>query len=110
MTVYAALVLLVGAIAVEVGATSALPRTNGFRDPGWTALVVLGYAVSIALLAVVVEKLPVSTAYALWSGIGTASIALIGALWLGESWNPVKVAALLMIIAGVVLLNLEGAH
>lgn len=107
---YAALGLLLGAIAVEVAATAALPRTGGFRDPGWTALVVLGYAVSIALLAVVVEKMPVSTAYALWSGIGTAAVALIGMLWLGESWSLVKLTALAMIIAGVVLLNLQGAH
>jgi small multidrug resistance pump len=108
--VYAALVLLLGAIAVEVGATSALSRTNGFRDPGWSTLVIAGYAISIALLAVVVQKMPVSTAYALWSGLGTAAVALIGAFWLGESWSLVKVAALLMIIAGVVLLNLNGAH
>ncbi|MBO9523432.1 MAG: multidrug efflux SMR transporter [Nocardioidaceae bacterium] len=107
---YAALVLLVGAIGIEVAATSALPRTHGFRDPGWSALVIAGYAISIALLAVVVQRLPVSTAYALWSGLGTAAVALIGALWLGESWSLVKVSGLAMIIAGVVLLNLQGAH
>ena len=57
-----------------------------------------------------VEHLPVSTAYAVWSGLGTAAVAVIGALWLGESWDPVKVGALVMIVAGVVLLNLQGAH
>ena len=46
---------------------------------------------SIWLLALVVEHLPVSTAYAVWSGLGTAAVAVIGALWLGESWDPVKV-------------------
>jgi small multidrug resistance pump len=58
----------------------------------------------------VVERLPVSTAYAVWSGVGTASIALIGAVWLGESWDPTKVVALALIVAGVVMLNLHGAH
>ena len=107
---FAAFALLMAAIAVEVAATSALSRTEGFRDPVWSGLVIGGYAVSIWLLAIVVERLPVSTAYAVWSGVGTAAVAVIGALWLGESWDPVKVAALAMIVAGVVVLNLQGAH
>ncbi len=102
--------LLLAAIALEVIATSALPRTEGFRDPVWSALVVAGYAASIWLLAMVVERLPVSTAYAVWSGVGTAAVALIGALWLGESWDPIKVIGLGLIVGGVVMLNLQGAH
>jgi small multidrug resistance pump len=109
-TMLAAFGLLLAAIALEVLATSALPRTEGFRDPLWSALVIGGYAASIWLLALVVEHLPVSTAYAVWSGVGTATVAIIGVMWLGESWDLVKVAALTMIVAGVVLLNLQGAH
>lgn len=107
---YAAIGLLLAAIAAEVAASAALPRTQGFRDPLWTALVVGGYAVSIWLLALVVRHMPVSTAYAIWAGLGTAAVAVIGALWLGEALTPLKVAALGMIIAGVVVLNLQGAH
>ena len=107
---YAALGLLLAAIATEVAATAALPRTQGFKDPTWSAMVVLGYASSIWLLALVVRHMPVSTAYAIWAGLGTAAVAVIGAVWLGESLNPLKVAALGMIIAGVVILNLQGAH
>ena len=107
---FAAFGLLLAAIALEVLATSALPRTEGFRDPIWSALVIGGYAASIWLLAVVVEHLPVSTAYAVWSGVGTAAIAVVGAIWLGESWDLTKISALSMIVIGVVLLNLQGAH
>ena len=107
---YAAMVLLLAAIATEVAATAALPRTQGFRDPLWAALVIGGYAVSIWLLAVVVRHMSVSTAYAIWAGLGTAAVAVIGMLWLGESVTVAKVAALSMIIAGVVVLNLQGAH
>lgn len=107
---YAAFGLLMAAIAAEVAATSALSRTEGFRDPLWSGLVIGGYALSIWLLAIVVESLPVSTAYAVWSGLGTALVAVIGALWLGESWDAVKIAALSMIVVGVVVLNLQGAH
>jgi small multidrug resistance pump len=107
---YAAFGLLTAAIAAEVAATSALSRTEGFRDPMWSGLVIGGYALSIWLLALVVEYLPVSTTYAVWSGVGTAAIAIIGGLWLGESWDLTKVAALSMIVIGVVVLNLQGAH
>lgn len=107
---YAAFGLLTAAIAAEVAATSALSRTEGFRDPLWSGLVIGGYALSIWLLALVVEYLPISTTYAVWSGVGTAAIAVVGVLWLGESWDPMKVAALSMIVLGVVVLNLQGAH
>jgi small multidrug resistance pump len=107
---YAAFGLLLAAIATEVAASAALPRTNGFKDPFWTVFVVVGYAASIWLLALVVRHMPVSTAYAIWAGLGTAAVAVIGAVWLGESLDPLKIAALGMIIVGVVVLNLQGAH
>jgi small multidrug resistance pump len=103
-------VLLVGAIGVEVASTAALPRTHGFRDPLWTALVLGGYAASIWLLAVVIRHIPVSVTYAVWSGLGTAGIALVGVLLLGERMDLVKALALLLIIGGVLVLNLHGAH
>ena len=104
-----ALALLLLAIATEVAATASLGRTEGFRSPLWTVLVLSGYALSIWLLAVVVRTVPVSVAYALWSGIGTAAIAVIGVLFLGERWDAVKVGALSLIIVGVVVLNLRTA-
>jgi small multidrug resistance pump len=107
---FAAFGLLFVAILTEVAATSALPRAQGFRDPLWTAFVLGGYAVSIWLLAVVVRYLPVSTAYAVWSGVGTALVAVAGVLWLGEKLDWIGVTALSLIIVGVVVLNLHGAH
>jgi small multidrug resistance pump len=102
--------LLLAAIAIEVASTAALPRTHAFREPGWTVLVLGGYAVSIWLLAIVIGHIPVSVTYAVWAGLGTAGIALVGVLVLGEPWDVLKGLALLMIIGGVVVLNLHGAH
>ena len=102
--------LLLSAIGVEVAATAALPRTQSFRDPAWTILVLAGYAVSIWLLAMVIRHIPVSVTYAVWSGLGTAGIAVIGVLVLGERLDLVKAAALAMIIGGVVVLNLHTAR
>jgi small multidrug resistance pump len=102
--------LLMSAITVEVASTAALPRTHGFREPLWTVAVLCGYAVSIWLLAVVIRHIPVSVTYAVWSGLGTAGIVAVGVLLLGERLDLLKTAALLMIVAGVLILNLHGAH
>ena len=102
--------LLVSAIAVEVGATAVLPRANGFRNLGWTLVVLAGYALSIWLLTVVIRHLSVSITYAVWSGLGTAGIAVVGVLLLGERWDASKALALALIIGGVLILNLHPAH
>ena len=107
---FVAWAVLISAIGVEVASTAALPRTEGFRDPWWTGIVLGGYAVSIWMLTIVIRDIPVSVAYAVWSGAGTAGIAVIGVLLLGEGLDLLKAAALMMIIGGVVLLTLHGAH
>lgn len=107
---HVAILLLLAAIGIEVVATALLPRTDGFTDPAWSVAVVAGYAASIWLLAVVVRTLPVSTAYAVWSGLGTALVAVVGYWFLGEQMGLLKAASLAMIVLGVVGLNLAGAH
>lgn len=105
-----AVLLLLAAIAIEVVSTALLPRTDGFTDLWWSVAVVSGYAASIWLLAVVVRTLPVSMAYAVWSGLGTAIVAVIGYWFLGEQMSLLKAASLALIVVGVVGLNLAGTH
>ena len=105
-----ALGLLLVAIFSEVTATAAMPRTDGFRNLGWTAFVLVGYGVSFWLLSLVVKHMPVSVAYAIWSGVGTATIAVIGVAFLGEGWDLVKVLAIALIVLGVVILNVHHAR
>lgn len=107
---YGAAALLMVAIAIEVVATALLPRAEGFTDPGWSAVVLGGYGISIWLLALVVRTMPVSVAYAVWSGVGTALVAAVGVWWLGESLTWGKALSLAMIVAGVIGLNLAGTH
>lgn len=107
---FGAFLLLGAAIVIEVGATALLPKADGFTHPGWAAVVLAGYGLSIWMLTVVVKQMPVSVAYAVWAGAGTALVAVIGLLFLGEHLNWVKAASLALIVAGVVGLNLTGAH
>ena len=85
-------VVLMAAIGIEVGATTVLPRTRGFHDVPWSIAVLGGYALSIWLLAVVVRHMSVSVAYAVWSGLGTAAIAAVEALY--EEWGADDVETL----------------
>ncbi|MEV6017791.1 MULTISPECIES: multidrug efflux SMR transporter [unclassified Streptomyces] len=103
-------VLLAGAIAAEVGATTAMKYTEGFSRLWPSLLTVLGYVVAFALLAQTLKTVSVGTAYAIWAGVGTAAIAAIGMLFLGEGLTASKAAGIVLIIGGVVLLNLGGAH
>jgi small multidrug resistance pump len=107
---YGAAVLLVVAIVVEVIATALLPRAQGFTEPGWSAVVLGGYGLSIWLLAIIVRTMPVSITYAVWSGLGTAIVAVVAFVFLGEQMTLLKAASLLLIVAGVIGLNLAGAH
>ena len=103
-------VFLVAAIAVEVLGTSLLKPSEGFTRL-WPSLGSLAaYAVSFVLLARTIEELPVGVVYAMWSGLGTVAIVAIGVTFLGEPLNVAKVVGIALVIAGVVVLNLGGAH
>ncbi|WP_326822747.1 DMT family transporter [Streptosporangium sp. NBC_01756] len=101
--------ILAGAIIAEVLATTALKLSDGFAHKGWALGVVAGYAAAFLLLAQALKlHLEVGTAYAVWAGAGTAVIAAIGVLFLGETLTLAKVAGIALIIGGVLVLNLAG--
>jgi len=66
------------------------------------------YALSFVFLTFVLKKINVSVAYAVWSGLGTALIAVIGVIWFKEPMHAIKIASIGLIILGVVGLNLVG--
>jgi small multidrug resistance pump len=103
-------VMLAGAILAEVLATTSMKFSDGFSRL-WPSLgTALGYAVAFVLLAHTLKSMSVGTAYAIWSGVGTALVALIGMVFVGEAATAAKVIGVLLVIAGVVVLNLDGAH
>lgn len=102
--------LLSGAIVAEVCATTAMKYSDGFSRLWPSLLTVAGYLVSFALLAQTLRTVAIGTAYAIWAGVGTAAIAAIGIVFLGEALTAVRAAGIALIIIGVVVLNLGGAH
>ncbi|WP_411084317.1 DMT family transporter [Streptomyces sp. cmx-18-6] len=102
--------LLAAAIAAEVAGTTAMKYSEGFTRLWPSIGTAVGYLIAFTLLAQTLKTLSVGTAYAIWAGVGTAAVALIGILFLGESGSLVKIAGVALIVAGVVVLNLGGAH
>jgi small multidrug resistance pump len=87
-----------------------MTRTDGFTRP-WPTAATLGlYVLSFTLLAQTLKSMDVSIAYAIWSGAGTAIIAAIGMAFLGETLTAAKILGVALVIAGVTILNLGGAH
>jgi small multidrug resistance pump len=99
------------AIAAEVVATSLLKSTVGFTKLWPTVGVLATYAAAFYLLTQsLIRGMQVGVAYALWSGVGTTLIVIIGMLFLQEPLTLTKAIGVALVVAGVVTLNLAGAH
>ena len=101
-------ILLVGAIVLEVVGTTNMKLSEGFSKLVPSMLVLFFYALSIVALTFAVNRLDVSVAYAVWSGMGTALVAIIGIWLFQESLTTTKLIALGLIIVGVAMLHLTN--
>ena len=101
--------LLCAAIVAEVGGTTCLKLSDGFSRLIPSLGVVVLYSLSFVLLAAVLKAVDVSVAYAIWSGLGTALVAVIGILIFGEPLTAARLVSLGFVIVGVVGLQLTGA-
>ncbi|GGM93898.1 QacE family quaternary ammonium compound efflux SMR transporter [Thermus composti] len=94
------------AILFEVLASSSLKASEGFSRL-WPTLAVLGgYGLAFYFLSLALKSVPLSLAYAVWSGVGTVAIALIGAFFFGEAVSPKGWLGIALVVMGVVLIRL----
>lgn len=94
------------AIVSEVVATSALKASDGFSRFAPSAIVIAGYAAAFYFLSLTLRTIPVGVAYAIWSGAGVALITAIAWIRFGQRLDLPGIAGILLIVAGVVVLNL----
>lgn len=97
---------LIGAIVLEVLGTTSMKLSEGFTRLLPSVLIFIFYAGAFVGLTLALKRMEVSVAYAIWSGVGTALIAVIGFLWFRETVTTVKLVSLTMIVLGVIGLNL----
>lgn len=97
---------LVLAGLLEIGWAVGLKWTEGFTRP-LASVVTVGFMIaSLFLLGLAVRQLPLGTAYAIWTGIGTVGTAIFGVLVLGEAATPARLACIGLIVAGIAGLKL----
>ena len=96
------------AIFFEILATICMKLSLGFTKVMPSVLTAIFYIISLILMSFTLEKIDVGTAYAVWSGLGTAGIALIGVFWFDELASAIKFISIGLIIIGIIGLNLEG--
>lgn len=94
------------AILFEVAGTTSMKLSYGFTKMGPSISIFIFYILSFTFLTLSLKRLEVSLAYAIWSGLGTLLIAIIGVCFFHESMTVVKVASLFLIIFGVMGLRL----
>jgi len=100
---------LAGAIALEIAGTTSMKLSQGFTRTLPSVLLFVFYALSFALMTVAVKRIDMSVSYAIWSGVGTLLIALIGVLWFREQLTAVQIASMALIVAGVIGLRAGAA-
>lgn len=102
---------LVGAILLEVFATTSLKFSEGFTRLLPSVFVVGGYAGAFYMLSQALSRgMPLGVAYGVWAAAGVALLAVIGAVFLGESLTWVQVGGIALVIAGVMALEMGGQH
>ncbi|ADV80872.1 DMT family transporter [Terriglobus saanensis] len=93
------------AILSEVIATSSLKASNGFTRLLPSIAVVAGYASAFFFLSRTLKFIPVGIAYAIWSGVGTIAIGIVGTYFYKQTLDRAAILGMALIVAGVIVLN-----
>jgi quaternary ammonium compound-resistance protein SugE len=99
-------VWLTAAGLLEVVWAVGLKYTDGFTRPWPSAITIAAMGASVYCLAVAVRTIPLGTGYAVWTGIGAVGVAILGIVLFGESKDLLRVASILLIVAGIAGLKL----
>jgi len=98
--------LVAAAGVLEIGWVLGLKFSAGFTRFWPSAATVASMLASMGLLGLAVRTLPMGTAYAVWTGIGSAGTAALGMWLFEESTHPLRIGCIALIVAGTVGLKL----
>lgn len=101
------LLILIIAIGFEVTGTLSMGLSDGFSKLGPTIMVFSCYLIALILSIIIIRKMEVGYFNAIWSGVGTVIVVILGILLFNESINALKLFGITSIIIGILLLNLR---
>ena len=90
----------------EVGWAVGLKFTEGFSRPLPTAFTIVSMVASLGLLGLALKNLPLGTAYAVWTGVGTVGTVMLGIMLFGEAADALRLACIGLVVAGIIGLKL----
>ncbi|MEC7989443.1 MAG: multidrug efflux SMR transporter [Candidatus Thermoplasmatota archaeon] len=94
------------AIFSEVLATASLKSPEGFTRLVPSIVVLVGYAAAFYFLSLTLDTIPIGVAYAVWSGVGVATITLVSFVVYGQKIDTAGLIGIGLIVAGVIVLRL----
>src|SRR3954466_4117885 len=106
MSTSLAWVALLAAGLLDVAWAVSMKYAEGYTRAGWSVVSLALLAAFVYLLGRALQVLQVGTAYAVWTGIGAVGTLLMGVLLFNETLNPVKIAGIALVLAGIVALKL----
>ncbi|WP_432735315.1 DMT family transporter [Maridesulfovibrio sp. FT414] len=98
------------AICLEVAGTISMKFSQGFTRLLPSILLFIFYGASFTALTVALKRIDVGIAYAIWAGLGTALISILGVFFFKEPVSILKAVSVLLIILGVIGLNMSGVQ
>lgn len=101
-------IMLLLAGAFEVGWAAAMKTSEGFTKLIPSIITAVGYILSAVFLSLALKKLPLGTAYAMWTGFGIVGTSLLGVFLFHEALSTAQIFCVLLIVAGIVGLKLLG--
>jgi quaternary ammonium compound-resistance protein SugE len=101
-------ILLTLAGLFEIGWAIGLKYTEGFTRPIPTALTAVSMIISVVLLGLAMRSLPVGTAYAIWTGIGTVGTVILGIVLFAEPATALRIGCIALIITGIIGLKIAA--
>ncbi len=99
-------IMLILAGASEITWAVSMKESQGFTKAGPTVITIIFYILSAVFLSVAMKKLPLGTAYALWTGTGIVGTTLCGVFIFKEMLSPLQIVCIIMIVAGIAGLKL----
>ena len=94
--------------ACEIGWAFGLKFSEGFTKPAWSVFTAVLMVLSYVLLSQAMKVIPLGTAYAIWTGIGAAGVAVLGMIFLHEPATWLRIGSLMLIVAGITGLKLAA--
>lgn len=103
--------ILAGAVVAEVTATLFLRASEGFKKKAWVAPVLVAYGVAFALLTVALNLgMPIGIAYGVWAASGVALTAVFARVFFKENLTARMIIGIVLIAAGVFVIELSSSH